>query len=92
MKTPNKNQAKQINALKSQLGQLLKRQAANPNAGKGGGDQPQGLGRIKKKFKFACWHCKSKEHPVALCPVAKAGKPPLKDSYFWKQRNGVKDE
>ena len=80
------DQAKMINSLKSQLGQLLKKQRANAG-GTGGGAGGGGDDKVKK-FKFACWHCGSKNHPVALCPVAAAGKPPTKGSYFFKQRGG----
>ena len=61
-------QLKEINALKSELGQLMKKaKAADP------GNQNLSTPPDKeKKFKFECWHCKSKKHPVALCPVRAA--------------------
>lgn len=79
--------SKQINALKSQIGQLMKKQAA---AGGGGGSQVPGHNQQQRqkdrKNKFACWHCGSKNHAVADCPVAKQGKPPVKGSFFYKRR------
>ena len=79
-------QLKEINALKSKLGQLMKKN----KAGVPGGRNLGGPSDKDKKFKFECWHCKSKKHPVALCPVRAAGKPPVKGSYFWKQQQNGK--
>ena len=80
--TKSKGSQKQINDLKSQLGILIKKQAGGRTA-EGASDSR----RKNVKFEFECWHCKSKKHPVAKCPVAKAGKPPVKGSYFWKRQN-----
>ena len=79
-------QMKEINALKSKLGQLMRKAKATEPANPG---TPQPPNR-EKKFKFECWHCKSKKHPVALCPVRAAGKPAVKGSYFWKQKQNEK--
>ena len=73
---------KEINALKSKLGQLMRKSREGDGNGGATSQQPG-----KKKFTFECWHCKSTKHPVAICPVAKAGKPPVKGSFFWKQQN-----
>ena len=78
------DQTKMINSLKSQLGQLMKhkRNNAPPDGGSAGA-------RNGGPKKFACWHCGSKNHPVANCPVAAAGKPPVKGSFFYKKRNAA---
>ena len=75
---PNSQQNKQINALKAKLNQLLKLKGKDTAlaSGGGGGQKTQ----KEKNGKFACWHCGSKKHAVASCPVAKAGKPPTKGS------------
>ena len=80
-----KESLKQINDLKSQLGILMKKQDGR----KAGGSTNEAR-RKNVKFEFECWHCKSKKHPVAKCPVAKAGKPPVKGSFFWKRQNESK--
>ena len=78
--------AKEIKALKSKLGQLMRKAKGSES-----GSPPSSQSPNKdKKFKFECWHCKSKKHPVALCPVRAAGKPAVKGSYFWKQKQNDK--
>ena len=86
-------QAKEINSLKSRLGHLLKKTPNGGGQSSGGDNKGSHSGGPNKKNKnFACWHCGSKKHSVSACPVAMAGKPPVKGSFFFKSRNKDKNE
>jgi len=90
------NQAKEINSLKSKLGHmgsLLKKGTAVTGApSRDDNGAPNPSGPKKRNKNFACWHCGSKNHSVSTCPVAMAGKPPVKGSFFFKSRKKDKEE
>ena len=39
-----------------------------------------------KNKKFECWYCGGKNHPIVLCPLQKAGKPPVKGTNVYNKR------